>query len=57
VAEDNGTPHWKHCLADALLIASHFEHRARLSDDPHSLQNFDPSGLSWAQKLQATRDI
>jgi len=57
VAEDNGAPHWKHCLADASLIASHREHRARFSCDPQSLQNFDPSGFSWAQKLQATRDI
>jgi hypothetical protein len=54
---DNGAPHWEHHLAQTTLIASHREHRVRFSGDPHSLQTFDPSGLPWAQKLQARPDI
>jgi len=55
--EDKGAPHWEHSEAQTTLIASHREHRVRFSGDPHSLQNVDPSGLPWAQKLQARSDI
>src|SRR6185295_12331220 len=57
VAQDNGAPHSEHCLTDKTLIDPHREHRVRFSGDPHLVQNVDPSGLTWAQKLQARRDI